>query len=922
MHLPPSPRLSRLAQASLLALSSLAGAASLAQDAQPQQLDRVEVTGSSIKRIDGETPLPVLVVKRADIDKAGVTTAAELLQQLTANVGGLTDGASISDTAGNQRGFNGANLRGLGVSSTLVLLNGRRLANFASPGDNAGVDLNNIPSGAIERVEVLKDGASAIYGTDAMGGVINFITRKDYRGVDFKAYTLATHEGGAGKRAFSASAGFGDLRTDRANAFFAVDLQKLGALNSNQRDFIQEYDLAKRLPQQLSSNTFPANIDLSTSQRNTLNNFVLANPTTALKGSNPDGTWAARRVNLDKASCTGGLNPNSRAPTGPGGVEGCSYNYMGDAEIYPASEKFSLVGRATGQLSDDHQVFVEALLNKTSTDYAASPATVRFRTSSGIALPASLQAVTGITTPVDFRFRLTDAGKRTSRVDSEATRLVAGLTGTWGDWDYNTALNHSVNKATDTNLSGWVSFSRLESGIRQGLYNPFVPSSNGAAGRAFMDSIRLDGAARVAEGSSTSWDGKLTRSVAELAGGEAILALGAELRREKTEFAASSVLKANDVNGDRNSSGALLADTSHSRDVGGFFAELNAPFTKSLEGQFAIRHDRYDGVFDAATGKTSPKLSTTNPKVGLSFRPMKELLARASYGTGFRAPSVSEMFRPLRAGITASFVKDPVSGEVAQMPIDRASNPDLQPEKSKQASLGVVFEPNRNFSGAVDFWSIRKTDIISEIGEETIFTNPIYYNNPAIVVRFSDGFVNYVNVKKENRGKLNTSGVDVSVTWRGDSTSLGRFGASINGTLVTEYKFNTDPRSPLVDGLGKFRDDKAVQRWRHKLNVDWDFGDVGLTLGNTYLSGYRDQNVDGLSAPEWSNRDVKAYSLWDLTGSYRLNQHLRLRAGVLNLFNTAPPFTNQSRYFQVTWDPTYGDPRGRSYFISLNYAIK
>jgi iron complex outermembrane receptor protein len=926
MHLQPSLRLSRLAQASLLALTSVAGAAVFAQAAaQPQQLDRVEVTGSSIKRIDGETPLPVQVVKRADIDKAGVTTAAELLQQLTANVGGLTDGASITDTAGNQRGFTGANLRGLGVSSTLVLLNGRRLANFASPGDNSGVDLNNIPSGAIERVEVLKDGASAIYGTDAMGGVINFITRKDYRGADFKAYALATGEGGASKKTFTVSAGAGDLRKDRINAFVAFDLQELGALNSQQRDFIQEYDLAKRLPPQLSSNTFPANIDLSTAQRNTLNNFVLANPTTALRGSNPDGTWAARRVNFGKTSCVGGLNPNSQAPTGPGGVEGCSYNYMGDAEIYPASEKASLIGRATVQLSDDHQFFAEALLNKSSTDYAASPATVRFRTSSNITLPASLQAVTGITGPVDFRFRLTDAGKRTSRVDSEATRLVAGLTGQWGEWEYNTALNHSVNKATDTNLSGWVSFSQLESGIRQGRYNPFVASANPEAGQAFMNSIRLDGASRTAEGSSTGVDGKLTRALAELAGGDMMLALGGEMRREKTEFTASNVLKSNDVNGDRSTSSsaaALLADTSHSRDVAGVYAELNAPFSKALEAQFAIRHDRYEGVFDTRTGRTSPDLSTTNPKVGLSYRPSKALLARASYGTGFRAPSVSEMFRPLRVGITASFVKDPVSGEVAQMPIDRASNPDLLPEKSKQASLGVVFEPSRNISGSLDFWTIRKTDIISEIGEETIFTNPIYYNNPAIVARFSDGFVNFVNVRKENRGALNTSGVDMSLSWRGESTPWGRFGASINGTLVTEYKFNTDPRSPLVDGLGKFRDDKAVQRWRHKLNIDWDLGDVGLTLGNTYLSGYRDQNVDGLAAPAYSNRDVEAYSLWDLTGSYRVNQNLRIRAGVLNLLDTAPPFTNQSRYFQVTWDPTYGDPRGRSFFVSLNFAIK
>ena len=911
-----------LAHAALLCLIALPA------QAQEQKLERVEITGSSIKRIDGEAALPVDVIKRADIDKAGVTTAAELLQKITANVGGLTDGASITDQSGAQRGFNGANLRGLGVSSTLVLLNGRRLANFASPGDNAGVDLNNIPAGAIQRVEVLKDGASAIYGTDAMGGVINFITRKDYQGVDLSTSVLRTDEGGAGTTTFSASAGFGDLARDRFNVFAALDVQKLDRLSSSQRQFIQDYDLPGRLAPQLSSNTFPANVDLTSAQLTALNAFVLANPTTALKGSNANGTWnpgggtaALRRVNFAKASCTGGLNPNSLAPTGPAGREGCAFNYMGDSEIYPASDKANIVGRATFQIADNHQLFAEVLLSRTETDYAASPATNRFRASAGITLPTSLQQVTGITTPVDFRFRLTDAGKRTNRVESEARRLVVGASGIVAGWDYDAAVNVATNKATDTNIDGWVSLSKLEAGIKAGAYNPFVPAT-GDAGRNFMNGIKLGGAARRSEGTSTSIDGKLTRALTALAGGDLMLAIGAELRREETEFSATDVLKGNDIINDRSSSGALLADTNHKRDVMGLFTEISAPFTKQWEGQFAIRHDRYDGVFDAATGSTSPKLNTTNPKIGLSFRPDRTLLARASYGTGFRAPTVSEMFRPVRNGITASFVKDPVSGEVAQMVVDRFSNPALKPEKSKQFNIGIVFEPSRAWNGSVDYWAIRKTDIISEIGEETIFTNPVYYNDPTIVKRFSDGFVDIVTVKKENRGKLNTAGVDLSLSWRGEATAYGRFGANLSGTFVTEYKFNTDPRSPLISGLGKFRDDKAVQRWRHKLSVDWDLGPVGVTVANNYLSGYTDQNTPGLAAAEWNDRDVKAYSLWDLTASYRITPALRLRAGVLNVADTAPPFTNQSRYFQVTYDPTYGDTRGRSFFASLSYQFR
>ena len=929
MSNPSRSRSFKLQSVAHAALLLLAAPALAQQAATPDaKLERIEITGSSIKRIDGETALPVQVIKREEIDKSGVTTAAELLQKISSNVGGLTDGASISDQSGAQRGFNGANLRGLGVSSTLVLLNGRRLANFATPGDNAGVDLNNIPSGAIQRVEVLRDGASAVYGTDAMGGVINFITRKDYQGLDLSVYGLGTQDGGAGKKTVTLSGGFGDLARDRFNVFASGDFQKLGALRSTQRDFIREYSLPDRLPPQLSSNPFPANVDLSSSQLTALNAFVLANPTTALKGTGPNGTWApvvpgssARRVNFSKASCTGGANPNSVSPTSLGGNEGCAYNYMGNTEIYPDAQKTNLIARATFQVADDHQVFAEALYSKSQTDYSASPATSSSLSSSlGLKLPTSLQAVTGITTPVGLRFRLEDAGYRTSRVDSEATRLVVGATGTFAGWDYDTAVNHSINEATDTNLSGWVSRNKMIAGIASGAYNPFQPATS-SAGQAFMESIRLDGGARISKGTSDSIDGKLTRALTQLAGGDLQLAIGAELRREKTEFKTSQALKDNDIVGDRNNAGALLADTANSRKVKGLFTELVAPFSKEWEAQFAIRHDSYDGVFDAATGKTSPSLSTTNPKVGISFRPNKSMLARASYGTGFRAPSISEMFLPLRSGITASFVKDPVSGEVGQLNIDRASNPDLKPEKSKQFSTGIVFEPSRNLNGSLDYWAIRKNDIISDIGEETIFSNPTYYNDPTIVKR-SGGFVDYIAVMKENRGKLNTSGFDLALNWRGDATEYGRFGAGIAGTYITEYKFSTDPRSPLVDGLGRFRDDKAVQRWRHKLNLDWDIGKFGLTVANTYLAGYRDQNVPGLADPKWNDRNVDAYSLWDLTGSYKFSPALRMRVGVLNVLNTAPPFTNQSRYFQVTYDPTYGDPRGRSFYASLNYTFR
>ena len=319
------PRESVLAQGVRLALGALSVSAALgmlaggaqAQEQErrgepaPKKMQRVEITGSAIKRLESETALPVQVITRADIEKAGVTTAAELMARVSANVGGLTDGASIN-VGGDQRGFNSANLRGVGTSSTLVLLNGRRMANFASPGDDAGVDLNNIPAAALQRVEVLLDGASALYGTDAIGGVINFITRKDYQGVELNVYGSGTQEGGAGKRTASITAGTGDLAADGYNIFAVVDLQKTDRLSTSQRKFIPNLQVPQRLGHLLSSFTSPANIRLSSDQRDYLqdNGFLLnGQPITN------------RQINLSIPGCAAGQS----VPAGRHGRRRCLY---------------------------------------------------------------------------------------------------------------------------------------------------------------------------------------------------------------------------------------------------------------------------------------------------------------------------------------------------------------------------------------------------------------------------------------------------------------------------------------------------------------------------------------------------------------------------------------------------------------------
>jgi iron complex outermembrane receptor protein len=403
----------------------------LSAAAQSSDTQRVEITGSSIKRLAGETALPVQTIGRDEIDKSGVTTAAELLRNISASTANLGDGASITDNTGGQRGFNGANLRGLGVSSTLVLLNGRRLANFASPGDAAGVDLNNIPAGAIQRVEVLKDGASAIYGTDAIGGVINFITRKDYRGVDLSAYASGTQQGGAGKLAASISGGVGDVDRDGFNVFGTLDVQHLAGLRSTQRDWLMARPLADTVPFYLSSRPFPGNIRLSGSAatRNAqLAAINAAGYSFTAPGSSTAVPYNQRTVNLFSPKC----NPPASVYTTVIGSQACGYDYMADTELYPESDKVSFLGRGVLSLGGGRQLFAEALLAEAKTLYVLSPnpTTVSGVTWSAIN-PYLPKPVTHGST-FEVRFRATEAGNRSNEVTSKANRLVLGLEGSLG----------------------------------------------------------------------------------------------------------------------------------------------------------------------------------------------------------------------------------------------------------------------------------------------------------------------------------------------------------------------------------------------------------------------------------------------------------------------------------------------------------
>lgn len=874
---------------------------------EARDMPRVEVTGSAIRRVESETALPVQVISREEIEKTGITTAAELLGRVSANVNGLTDGASIN-VGGDQRGFNSANLRGIGTSSTLVLLNGRRMANFASPGDDSGVDLNNIPAAALERVEVLLDGASALYGTDAIGGVINFITRKDYQGLEIGGYVGKTDEGGAGKRTLSISAGTGSLDADGYNVFAVADFQRTNPLNTSQRSFIPNLRVEERLGHLLSGYTSPANIRLTSLQRDRLQEL----------GFTINGQPITNRlINLSVPDCD--PPANVYLPAGTGGVDACTYNYMGDTELYPKSEKASLLSRAVVKLGGGHQAYAEVALSRAKTWYTGSAARVtgyidysRVPQLAGTGLDELDDDYPG---ELELRMRLNEAGQRTSELTSEGVRFVAGMTGTVAGWDYDAAFNHSVNTVKDKDTHGYVLYNELLEGIYDGRINPFGPSS--AEGQALIDSIQVNDVVRRARGTLDSVDFKFSRALSKMDGGDLAMAIGGEARRERNRFTPSALLLSDNINNDAAPEGGRA--TSDSRQVAALYGEVLVPFAKQWEAQLSARYDHYEQVGGAAS-----------PKIGLSYRPQAGVLLRASAGRGFRAPTMTELHRPTVYSATAT-LPDPVycatvdnnySDCADNWDTRRYSNENLKPERSRQFSLGAVAALGSHVNASLDYWNIKRTDLISEIGDDIILGNLAKYGD--LVYRDEDGLIDYIELRKENRGAQLARGLDLAVTVRGVNTPYGHFGGRLNGTYVLSSKIQNAPGDAFVSNLNRFVTDGVVQRWRHSLSLDWDQGPLSANLQNTWSSGYEDQNtainIDDGSVVA-ANR-VKSYSLWDLSGAYAFDDKLKLRVGVQNLFNRAPPYSNQAYYFLSGYDPSYTDPRGRRVYASVNYTFR
>ncbi|HEX4781647.1 MAG TPA: TonB-dependent receptor, partial [Usitatibacter sp.] len=616
--------------------------------AQQVTHERVEVTGSNIKRIEGESALPVTIITRGDIERMGATKTEDILKRITAST------AMYSDTTqGVGYAVSNANLRGIGASSTLVLLNGRRLANhaFGSVGGfNASanaVDLNSIPLSAIERVEVLRDGASAVYGTDAVGGVINFITRTDYRGGEASfMYGNTQDDIGGSEQGVQVAFGMGDPAKDRYNLLLTGHFQ----YNEHVKAIDQQlYARANNI----EGATYPTSFRAYPGR---LMDF----------GFSPGAYVGTLTNNSTLAPCDPAFTTLQVAGTTPSGDPAirCRGIYAAYLDNLPDSHKTDVFGRFTYEVSPSSQFFFEGSFARNHNIGRIAPVPIdqtaaHIRpdgTQPNILLPlTSRYAPTALIQQLGFNLgdvgtpgfleiavRSADAGNRINDITADQTRFSSGFKGTVAGWDYDTALTYA--QASDKlSVTGYIQEQRYIAALATGNLNPFGP--NDAVGQALLDGAKMEGDMRKSTSTMTEVDGKLSRDVFAMAGGAAAVAFGVDFRREEID---DKAVNADYGAGLHIGGEGTVPNTQASRNVGALFAELNLPFTKELEVTGAVRYDHYSDVGSKAS-----------PQVRARWTPSKQVLLRASAGKGFRAPSLWDLHSPPAFGNSANAVTDP-----------------------------------------------------------------------------------------------------------------------------------------------------------------------------------------------------------------------------------------------------------------------
>ncbi|MBE1161885.1 TonB-dependent receptor [Dyella acidiphila] len=913
-------------------------ASNAARPEKAKNLDAVTVTGSLIRRVDTETSNPVLTIDSSQIAASGKPTLGDLVQQLPSIAGNATN-PNIDNGGGT--GQSAVSLRGLGSNRTLMLVDGRRLAYE---------DINSIPANMIERIEVLSDGASSVYGSDAIAGVVNFILKDHYQGVQLSSDYGESSHGDGNRRNFSFLAG---LAEKRFSLIFGTTHQSENEIGAAARDY-SRYELA-----------------LTNGQIVRLGSS--ATPTGQLENAN--GTYVTLNGGVPGITTQADYHPYTSAD---------SYNYQPYNLLQTPQERTNLSMRGTFKIGANTEAYLDTFYTKTASASVIAPVPIFANSDDFLISKDNYYNPFGINFGTDrvsgqsyndFNTRLTSLGNRDYANQTYDLQVTPGIRGSFGDssWQWNADFNYGkVRQKTENN--GFLDYAGFEQAVGPSFLSSAGVVTCGTAANPISnctpinifninDPNTIAALKKLIVNPVTTYDYSMRQfelgangELFDLPAGPVNLAAGFSYRHETQTDGTDTPSATAISNGPLAGLCGVIEDCA-SVLSGGYsvkeaYAETlipilaNQPFFYALNLDIGSRYSRY-----------SLSGSTTNSKIALEWRPVQDLLLRGTASQVFRAPNISELYSGTAGGaLAATDVCDGYTGghpqACANVPTDgsfQQINPqigvrssgsvpagyDLKPEYGKSYDLGLVYSPHwvQGLSLSADAWRIHLNDTIVDGLDPTTIMNECYYSDRlcSLINRAGNGQISFIQLPTVNLGETWAAGIDSTIQYNLATANYGKFNLSLQSTYMQRYDVDTapgDPSVPITHCAGTYCPVYGeFPRWRGLATLNWSEGAwsaswtmryIGRTqVGSADLSqGYSaDESLPGVVHP------IGAYVYHNISGSYAFAKyHTTLSVGIDNLSNKQPPMFYQWGSNSNTDAYTY-DLIGRYYWMRATLSF-